>query len=733
MNYWIKYLLNPGLKEETERVFEGIASGRVRELNNWFEDKWLQLELVKDSIHNQFERLESVDHQKLNTILAEKQKQFKEFSEFFIINEMGDINISSASRQRGKNVKTTTYFQKAMSGDCYMYGPYTDSDTLEIGNCHSKFFDEVTLMFAMSMYNARTKRKSVLCGRIPNDVMSDVIQEEDTHVFKESGDNYLFMVKSARDIPVGTAISRSRFEDNTFSLGDNLKEGIRTKKWGTVQIQKHTEFEIIFNDPATEKLHEGVEKTIQQGSNLEAWPGYPEYRHILVGGKGVLIHPPHSDEVWGMMCEGDIEEIYKFTSLNVKVPMIIGGLNLLLFLAQWFGSGQSNPTLQMSLIALPWIVNTIFVALLTRHVLVKPIKNVTRTLQKVAEGAGDLSLRLPFSHHDEIGDVAKWFNKFLSSQMQTIKRAGTVSHTSTDSAKTLKDLSGSIQSEAPEVAGGVQQIIENLNRQNQVFEITKDKFIKLTDEAETIAKTITYIEEHMKNTNEDALKSIDASNEVLITMDQLEKEMSKATESMQTLNTYSQKISEVVSTIDKIAKQTQLLALNATIESARAGEAGKGFGVVAENISQLALESARATVSIGELITDVQKETVNTDTSIQQIAKKVVYESESVQDTIETFKSIQKQITEVSENTTQIAKLIESQTIDFDSINQEMSATADDLQDGALESQISSENVLKSIQHIFTETNEINELSKTLLVTSTNMNNIVDGFTLLEE
>jgi methyl-accepting chemotaxis protein len=216
-------------------------------------------------------------------------------------------------------------------------------------------------------------------------------------------------------------------------------------------------------------------------------------------------------------------------------------------------------------------------------------------------------------------------------------------------------------------------------------------------------------------------------------MDQLEKEMSKATESMQTLNTYSQKISEVVSTIDKIAKQTQLLALNATIESARAGEAGKGFGVVAENISQLALESARATVSIGELITDVQKETVNTDTSIQQIAKKVVYESESVQDTIETFKSIQKQITEVSENTTQIAKLIESQTIDFDSINQEMSATADDLQDGALESQISSENVLKSIQHIFTETNEINELSKTLLVTSTNMNNIVDGFTLLEE
>jgi hypothetical protein len=63
--------------------------------------------------------------------------------------------------------------------------------------------------------------------------MSDVIQEEDTHVYKESGDNYLFMIKSNRGIAQGTAISRSRFEDDTFTLGDNLKSGIKTKKLGT--------------------------------------------------------------------------------------------------------------------------------------------------------------------------------------------------------------------------------------------------------------------------------------------------------------------------------------------------------------------------------------------------------------------------------------------------------------------------------------------------------------------
>ena len=69
----------------------------------------------------------------------------------------------------------------------------------------------------------------------------------------------------------GTAISRSRFEDKTFTGGDNLKDGIKTKKWGTVQIKKHTEFEIVFNDPATGSLHPGVEKTMRNSQNLDIW------------------------------------------------------------------------------------------------------------------------------------------------------------------------------------------------------------------------------------------------------------------------------------------------------------------------------------------------------------------------------------------------------------------------------------------------------------------------------
>lgn len=82
------------------------------------------------------------------------------------------------------------------------------------------------------------QRIATLCARIPNDVLGDSIQREAGHIFHESGDNYLFMVKSVLEpsIEPGVALSRSRFEDRTFSLGDNLKDGVQTA-FGVVRVR----------------------------------------------------------------------------------------------------------------------------------------------------------------------------------------------------------------------------------------------------------------------------------------------------------------------------------------------------------------------------------------------------------------------------------------------------------------------------------------------------------------
>jgi len=197
-----------------------------------------------------------------------------EVSELFVVDVSGLVIASTHAPRAGQRHDAKTL--AAGLAAPFLHGPYIDPVTRQLGATTSKFHDAVTLMFHQPLRHAG-KVVGCLCARIPNDVLSDLIQREAGHVYRDSGDNYLFMVQSRHDpqIAPGTALSRSRFEDDTFSGGDNLKQGVKTA-FGTVRVQNHTEFELRFTDPATGELHPGVRETIRNGRNLFAL--YPATR-----------------------------------------------------------------------------------------------------------------------------------------------------------------------------------------------------------------------------------------------------------------------------------------------------------------------------------------------------------------------------------------------------------------------------------------------------------------------
>jgi len=89
-------------------------------------------------------------------------------------------------------------------------------------------------------------------------------------------------------------------------------------------------------------------------------------------------------------------------------------------------------------------------------------------------------------------------------------------------------------------------------------------------------------------------------------MQQLDEAMNAFTRKLTTISQRAGGITAVVTTISKVAEQTNLLSVNATIEAEKAGESGRGFRIVAQEIRRLADQTAQATKDIERLVRDMQ-------------------------------------------------------------------------------------------------------------------------------
>ncbi|BAY77739.1 methyl-accepting chemotaxis sensory transducer with phytochrome sensor [Nostoc linckia NIES-25] len=136
------------------------------------------------------------------------------------------------------------------------------------------------------------------------------------------------------------------------------------------------------------------------------------------------------------------------------------------------------------------------------------------------------------------------------------------------------------------------QEIDNLNFWIQ-------KVVDSTQQLQEVAVTTT-------NTAETAKTAMDFTTESILNLQQTNSQIANKVNS---LSEFSQKISAVASTIEQIATQTNLLASDASIEATWMGDRGRSFVKVAEQISQLAVQSAEATQEIQGVLTDMELET----------------------------------------------------------------------------------------------------------------------------
>lgn len=572
-----------------ENAFENFANYRVNLLQQWAEHQWRILSSIADS-GLQPETL-------TDSVLKEKNHLLPDCSELFVLNSQGELLHSSRDRRSAPSVNSRILQQAAKQP--FLHGPYVDPVTLSLGASTSAFHDAVTLMFYQPLQQ-NSQLMGYLCARVPNDVVGDLIQREAGHIFHESGDNYLFMVKSNFDpsLPQGVALSRSRFEDRAFTRGDNLKDGVQTA-FGVVQVKNHTEFELIFNDPSTGQLHPGVRETIRHGQNLlVSYPGYSDYRYIPVIGKGVTFQLQGSPDVWGMMCEADLEEAYRYRSISQR-------------LTSGYLTTAVSATLLASLLQLtlqPSALITILIylglqllgALAFNSLLSKPLSSRLRDtiglLRQIVEGGGNLRMRIPReqAHNDESGMMATWVNSMIDHLDGVL---GQVIATS----RILERNNGDMQQQNTAAVRATNHVMHAMQETQMSLQMQMQQL----DAANDIANEM---REAMKQQAENARQQLQL---VSARTRDIRTTVSESTETIEQLNQSTKAIGNIVSVIQAIAAQTNLLALNAAIEAARAGEAGRGFAVVADEVRNLAARTSQSTNEIEEMIATVQQQATN--------------------------------------------------------------------------------------------------------------------------
>ncbi|TWC14435.1 methyl-accepting chemotaxis protein [Pseudomonas sp. SJZ085] len=231
-----------------------------------------------------------------------------------------------------------------------------------------------------------------------------------------------------------------------------------------------------------------------------------------------------------------------------------------------------------------------------------PLGDLVR--QAEALGAGDLSVRLNVSSHDEIGQLSRAFNQMsqaLSTMVEHIRKA-----------------SQEVNSRAQALSGLSSGAYEGMEQQSG--EITS-----MAGAVEEFSATSLNIADNMGNTERLAQENAQQTrigrtsmDEASSSLEQIAGALNSTATVINTLGQRSQEIGGIVGVITSIAEQTNLLALNAAIEAARAGEQGRGFAVVADEVRSLASRTRQATDEISSMITSIQQETGNAISTMEQ-------------------------------------------------------------------------------------------------------------------
>ena len=346
---------------------------------------------------------------------------------------------------------------------------------------------------------------------------------------------------------------------------------------------------------------------------------------------------------------------------------------------------------------------TVVITLVLFSFVVKPISLLNHELEALSKGEADLTFQLQVNTHDEIGEMAHWFNSFLGRIRAMVLRVTEHSQHLSDQVQTMTHSTAEVSAMSEDVTTTVQQIAKGAEEQAVKIAEVSHMMQEMQDTMKEVEKKAHDASNAVDKATQTAKTGGKLAQGTINRMGELNEIILKNSQMVGRLGQKSVQVGRAVEIINGIAEQTNLLSLNAAIEAARAGEQGRGFAVVAEEIRTLSDAANRATQEITGLGSEIQDETAAVVESMEKGAKEALGGKDNIRQmenslgeiisVIEVVVTHSKSITDmVSAQSQRYTKIIHS-IQDINAVSEESAASTEEVSASTEEQSASMEQV----------------------------------------